>query len=108
MSLVVEHAKAPAAERPCEMYRDHGSAVPCMTQGHHWYPVFLQNRVYGQIQDSTLAWLCGTCHDNIHAWLYFLLGERREPAPHPPPRAKAWAQQVFDWYIAEMAKKERP
>lgn len=98
---VIVHTRAQAALHPCEMYVDHGSARPCLTQGHHLKPVFLQNRVYGRLVDGTLMWLCGTCHDNLHAWLYFLLGERREPTPHPPARAKAAAQKVFDWFEAE-------
>lgn len=91
---------ASAAERPCEMYVDHGSAKPAVTQGHHVYPVYLQNRKYGKIVDGTLRFLCGTCHDSTHAWLYWIMGERKEPNPHPPPRAKALAQHALDWYLA--------
>lgn len=93
---------AQAADRPCEMYRDHGSAVPAVTQGHHARPVYLQNRVYGQILDPTLVWLCGTCHDNVHAWIYWLTGERRRPVPDPPPRARDMARQVHDWYTTAL------
>lgn len=91
---------ASALDRPCAMYADHGSARPAMTQGHHIYPVYLQNRKYGQLRDGSLIFLCGTCHDNTHAWLYWLLGERREPAAPVPARAKAQAQIAFDWYNA--------
>lgn len=92
---------ASAAERPCEMYLDHGSARPAVTQWHHLFPIYLQNRVYGHIELPDLAFLCGTCHDNTHAWLYWLLGERREPTPHPPARAKALAMKAYDWYTEE-------
>lgn len=95
----IAHERAPSALHPCEMYVDHGSARPSITQGHHAKPVYLQNRLYGRIIDGTLIWLCGTCHDNVHSWIYFLLGERREPNPHPPARAKQWAQKCVDWYL---------
>lgn len=87
---------APAALHPCELYLDHGSAKPSITQGHHVKPVYLQNRKYGRIVDSTLMYLCGTCHDNVHAWLYHLMGERRMPDPVPPPRAQAQAREALD------------
>lgn len=89
---------AQAAEKPCALYADHGSSVPVITQGHHVYPVYLQNRVYGRIQDPTLVFLCGTCHDSVHAWLYFLLGDRKRPLTTVPPRARALAQKAADWY----------
>lgn len=82
------------------MYKDHGSSAPSLTQGHHIKPEFLQRRIYdGKEPHQELVYLCGTCHDNLHNWLYFLLGEWREPMPHPPARAKAWAQTAYDWYI---------
>lgn len=92
---------APAALKPCELYLDHGSSRPSMTQGHHVLPVYLQNRVYGRIQDPALMYLCGTCHDNTHAWLYWLMGDRSKPNPEPPARSKALAQRAYDWYIKE-------
>ena len=96
---VVEIRTAPAAEKPCELYaHGTGGSQPSVTQGHHVFPVYLQNRKYGQIQDGTLIYLCGTCHDNTHAWLYWLMGERREPLPTPPPRARALAQRAYDWF----------
>ncbi len=90
---------ASAAERPCELYGYHAPTV-VITEGHHRHPVYIQNRVYGRIQDSELLWLCSSCHESVHAWLYWLMGERREPNPHPPPRAKAEAKRALDWYAA--------
>lgn len=92
---------ASAAAKPCELYVDHGSARPSITEGHHIFPVYLQNRVYGRIERPDLIYVCSTCHENTHAWLYWLLGERREPNPHPPARAKALAQRAYDWYMEE-------
>lgn len=92
-----------AAIRPCEMYADHGSAEPAYTQGHHLRPLFLQKRLWGEVRDETLWWLCGTCHDNLHGWLYALLGEWSTPPLPPPPRARRAAQQVLDWYQAAAA-----
>ncbi len=87
---------ASAVLRPCELYKYH-APVPVITQGHHVHPVFLQNRVYGQIRDNELKWLCGTCHDTVHAWLYWLLGERAQPEG-VGYSAKREAQATFDWY----------
>lgn len=97
--------EARAEDHPCQLYAlsSHGSVKPARTQGHHRHPVYLQNRVYGRIQDGELLWVCGTCHDNIHEWLGWLLGESREPAPHPGRNAKAEAQAAYDWYVAALA-----
>lgn len=101
-ALAGEPLVAPAALRPCEMYADHGSARPSVTQGHHVKPIYLQNRKYGKIVDGTLLFLCGTCHDNTHAWIYWLMGERKQPDPVPPPRAQALARKTVDWFLADI------
>lgn len=93
---------AQAGQYPCQMYKDHGSAFPSITDRHHVKPEFLQRRLYnGATPHQELIYLCGTCHDNLHNWLYFLLGEWREPIPHPPLRARQWAQKAYDWYVNE-------
>lgn len=89
---------AQAALKPCELYKDHGSATPVITQGHHIYPIYLQNRKFGRIVHPDLMWLCGTCHDNIHAWLYWIMGERKQPLTTVPPRARAQAEFVLNWF----------
>lgn len=60
--------------------------------------MYLQNREYGEIRDPQLIWLCGLCHDSRHDWIGFLLGETREPSPHPGIKHKAEAQRTVDWY----------
>lgn len=90
---------APASLRPCVLYRDHGSAIPSFTEGHHRHPVYMQNEVYGGIRDPELLFVCSTCHDNIHGWLYYLTGKRRHPDPIPPPRARAEAERTLEWYL---------
>lgn len=94
---MIEPRTARAADRPCALYKAH-SPRPSRTQGHHRKPVYLQNRAYGKIQDPTLLWLCGSCHDSVHDWLSWLLREAREPSPHPGRNAKAEAQAAFDWF----------
>lgn len=96
---------ATAASRPCQLHSYH-SPRPSRTQGHHREPVFLQNRVYGRIQNSDLMWVCGTCHDNIHEWLEFLLGESRRPNPEPGRFAKIEAKRSYDWFQAEIKKRD--
>ena len=90
---------APAATRPCQLHVYH-APHPSRTQGHHRHPVYLQNRIYGQIRDPELLWVCGTCHDNIHEWLGWLLGETRKPDPEPGRSAKAEAQKTYEWAAA--------
>lgn len=90
---------AQAANRPCELYSYHAPR-PTRTQGHHRHPVYLQNQVYGQLRDTELLWVCGTCHDSIHDWLYWLTGARAKPNPEPGRHAKDEAQRSYDWYVA--------
>lgn len=101
---VIEHEKATAQERPCQLYTQHIPLVT-RTQGHHVYPVYLQNRVFGKIVIPELIWLCGNCHDSTHEWISWLLREAREPLPAPPPRARALASQTYDWFTAAQALK---
>lgn len=101
LDMVSKLFTASALQRPCQLYRDHGSARPSITQGHHLRPVYLQKRKYGRVLYGDLMWLCGTCHDNTHAWTYWLMGERKKPTPHPPLRARALAQAVIDWYESD-------
>lgn len=96
-------ALASAATRPCALYLDHGSAVPSVTQAHHVFPVYLQHRLWGEVRDRTLLHLCGTCHDNVHAWLYWITGERAHPLPTPPARARLLAVKARDLYLTAAA-----
>jgi hypothetical protein len=106
--FTLEDSQAPvtatAVLHPCELY-DYHRPVPARTQGHHIHPVYLQNRLFGRIVDNELLWVCGTCHDNVHEWLTFLLGEGRRPPPEPGRLAKAAAQRTFDWYTEQLAAK---
>ena len=96
---MVAQERAFFEERPCELVSYHAPR-PVMTEYHHSKPVFLQNRLYGRIVHGADKYLCGNCHDAVHAWLYWLLGERREP-PYVGRAARAEAQRTFDWYQAE-------
>ena len=98
MTDALESRSAQAAERPCELYAHSSSPRPSRTQGHHRHPVYLQNRVYGQIRDTELLWVCGLCHDSVHDWLSWLLGEARKPDPEPGWKAKAEAFAAYNWY----------
>lgn len=84
---------------PCELL-DYHAPKPVMTEFHHTRPVFLQNRLWGQIRLGPDLWVCGNCHDAVHAWLYYLLGERRQPT-YIGRAAKAEAERTFDWYTSE-------
>lgn len=100
-----EPLEASSAVRPCELYRDHGSSAPSFTEGHHLHPIFLQNRVYGRIQDPQLMWLCSSCHDNVHGHLYGLLGDRKMPVVPVPRRARQVAEAAHAWYDNAMKEK---
>lgn len=97
MTVAVIHATAD--EHPCELYAHTDSPIPTRTQFHHSHPVYLQNRVYGEIQDPPDMWLCGLCHDSVHDWISWLLGEARRPVPDPGWKAKHAAQATVDWYL---------
>ena len=94
----VVHRGATAASKPCELYAYHQPTVT-RTQGHHVIAEFLQRRVHGRPVIPDLMWLCGSCHDSVHEWLSWLLGEARRPDPVPPPRARVLAQTAYDWYL---------
>jgi hypothetical protein len=97
----IETAKA--GEHPCELYSYHRPQVT-RTQYHHTKPVYLQNDLYGKIVYGPDLWVCGSCHDSIHEWLSWLLGEARKPDPEPGRYAKASAQASYDWYCAEQQR----
>jgi len=88
---------APAAEYPCQLRRYHAPEV-VRTQHHHSRPQYLQLRIYGAVRHRADMWLCPNDHDAIHAWLAWLLGEARRPAPEPGWLVKAEAQRTYDWY----------
>lgn len=94
---------ATAGEHPCEVYMYH-APVPVRTQFHHTKPVYLQNRLYGQIMYGPELWVCGTCHDSIHEWIGWLLGESRKPSPEPGWKIKHIAQETVDWYLDELER----
>lgn len=91
--------KAFADEQTCELVTYHAPR-PVMTEYHHQKPVFLQDRLYGRILYGPSLWVCGNCHDAIHAWLYWLLGEHRKPVG-VGYAAKAEAERTFAWYTSE-------
>ncbi len=86
-------------EQPCMLVTYHAPR-PVMTEFHHSKPVFLQNRLYGQIVYGGDVYYCSNCHDSVHAWLYWLLGERRKP-PYMGWAAMESAQSTFEWYSSE-------
>lgn len=103
LALTGDPIGAMASDRPCELYSHSGGSRPSLTQGHHIYPVYLQNRKHGRIVRGELMFLCGTCHDNVHTWLYWIMGERKLYLPEPPPRAKALAKRAHDWFLEPAA-----
>lgn len=95
---------ATAQAHPCQLYAHTTTPRPSRTQYHHRYPQYLQERVYaGKVlyqSSPDMLWLCGLCHDSVHDWLSYLLGEARRPAPDPSPRAQAEAVRAANWYWA--------
>lgn len=91
--------RAFATEHPCMLVTYH-APEPVMTEYHHSKPVFLQNALYGRIVYGPDLYVCSNCHDAIHAWLYWLLGQHRMPE-RIGRAAKAEAQRTLYWYISE-------
>lgn len=108
MPTVPAVATALAALQPCQLYAHSDAPHPSRTQGHHRHPVYLQNRVYGRIQDIELLWLCGLCHDSVHDVIGWLLGESRRPDPMPGRFTVAEAKLTVAWYRAALTDKETP
>lgn len=96
---IPERRTAQFTEHPCELVTYH-APQPVMTEFHHTKPVFLQNRLYGRIIYGADLWVCSNCHDAIHAWLYYLLGERKQPT-YIGRNAKAEAERTHAWFLEE-------
>ena len=92
-----EPRQAQATEHPCEL-ADYHAPAPVITEFHHTKPVFLQNRLYGRIVYPADLWVCSNCHEAIHAWLYWLLGERKKPTVMGR-LARAEAERTYAWYL---------
>lgn len=101
-AATVPVARAAWRARPCELVKYH-APIPTLTEGHHIHPVFLQNRLYGHIVDNELMYLCANCHDSVHEWLYWLLGDRRNE-PMVGRAAKAEAERTFAWFKNERVR----
>lgn len=93
------HYTAFAPDQECELVTYH-APLPVMIEYHHTKPVFLQNYLYGKIVHGPDQWVCGNCHDAVHAWLYYLLGEHRKP-PRVGRLAKEAAEKIYQWYTDE-------
>lgn len=91
-------------EQPCQLVKAH-SPRPVMTEHHHTKPEYLQNRLWGEVRFGPDLWVCANCHDAIHAWLYWLLGEHRRPL-NIGYAARAQAERTYQWYMAEVAKND--
>lgn len=85
--------------RVCEVVGYH-APTPSMVEYHHGHPVYLQNRLYGRIVDGADTWACSNCHDTMHAWIYFLMGQRHTRPTHGG-NAKARAVVTVEWFNAE-------
>ena len=92
-----EPKTAYADQQSCRLLTYHAPA-PVVIEYHHSKPVFLQNRAYGHIVHAPDLWVCSNCHEAIHAWLYWLLGERRQP-PAIGRAAKAEAERTYQWWL---------
>lgn len=105
---VTAPATASARDKPCEVHGYHWPP-PIETEGHHIYPVYLQNRVFGKIELPNLIWVCDTGHKNIHALLSWGLGERRnQPSGRGTRLERAIVKAAYDWYIEATTKEETP
>lgn len=91
------------ADQPCQLVSYH-APEPVMTEHHHQHPVYMQQRLYGRIVDGPSLWVCSNCHDSVHAWVYWLTGERHQPQ-RIGRAAKAEAERTYEWWLSELAAK---
>lgn len=92
-----------ATTQPCVLVATH-VPTPLMTEYHHTKPVYLQNRLYGHVQFGPDLWVCSNCHDSIHAWIYYLMGEHQRPPGSTHTAAYRAARATVDWFNAEKAR----
>jgi hypothetical protein len=56
-----------------------------------------------------MLWVCGLCHDGIHEWIGYLLGESRKPNPYAPQslfaQEAAWAVRMYKEALEEWHKE---
>lgn len=98
--------QAPFRDHNCELVQYH-APEPSVVEYHHTKPVFLQNRLYGNIQYGPDLWLCANCHDSVHEWIYWLIGMRNN-MPHVGRAAKAEAERTVEWYRSERQRLGLP
>jgi hypothetical protein len=95
------HVPETAYDRSCELVSYHAPA-PVVTEHHHRRPIYLQLHLWGAVRYPADLWVCSNCHEAIHAWAYWLLGERKQP-PRIGRAAKAEAESMVAWYEGELA-----
>jgi hypothetical protein len=89
---------ADAARHPCQLYAHSTGPRPVRTQGHHRLPQYLQLRLWGEVRDQDLLWLCGSCHDTVHALVSHWIDGWRRPDPWPGQRAQREARHAVLLY----------
>jgi hypothetical protein len=95
---------ARAVDHPCELYAHTAAPIPSRTQRHHRFPEYLQRAVWGEERDDEdVMWLCGTCHDNVHEAIGWLLGETRQPNPMPGYKTLVEARYSIGRYRTALA-----
>lgn len=94
--------KAFATDKPCALVGYH-APLPVMTEHHHSKPSYLQTRLYGKVVYAADIYYCSNCHDAVHAWTYWLMGERQMPM-NMGRNAKAAGQAIYDWFNAEKTR----
>jgi len=83
---------------------------PLITEQHHIFPVYLQARVWSDVDPARPAtahtkdkvMLCGNCHATVHMVLDALL--RDEVPPKAPRKLVAIAKSGWDIYRAATGK----
>jgi hypothetical protein len=75
----MSHTK-PFEAHACRCCKRH-TPRPVYTEGHHVFPRYLQEQVYGDevVRDGTLEYLCPTAHRAVHAVIDATLEGRKPP-----------------------------
>jgi hypothetical protein len=102
-----EPRTADAADHPCQLYAHGTGPRPVRTQGHHRLPQYLQLRLWGEVRDHDLLWLCGSCHDTVHALVSHWIDGWRRPDPWPGQRAQREARRTVLLYQGEQVELQR-
>lgn len=63
---------------PCELHTSH-SPITIVNERHHIFPLYLQTRVWGEVQDQRKMVICSTAHNTVHFAIEYYFKNNKWP-----------------------------